>query len=75
MSHLDEGIEPELAPLASALIEPWNQKMDADTDAEGQLDPTQVVNALIDQNQQLILALARIERAVNREAGTVVTDK
>lgn len=75
MSHLDEGIEPELAPLASALIEPWNEKMAVAKDPEGQLDPVQVINALIDQNQKLILAIARIERAVNREAGTVVTDK
>jgi len=75
MSASEIEIESELAPLATALIQPWNENMERAKNVEGELELTGVVNALLDQNRSLILTIGQLERALNRLAGEVVTNK
>ncbi|WIV44540.1 hypothetical protein [Glutamicibacter nicotianae] len=75
MSGFEEGIDPKEAPQTWALIQSWNQKMANVGGEDGNPDLVKVINALTDQNKELLLTLASLERAINREAGSVVTDK
>ena len=73
MSTFYEGtINRETTPQAFALVESWNAKLEA-LHALPELDQASYLNAMQAQQKDLMLAIGRIEHAINMHLKEVIT--